>query len=583
MISADLAILQVLLPLGGVVFALAAKMVPRTRAESVLEWIAAGIGLLLPLVLLVFLFPQVSSGGVTYAVGNRGNPLGIIQQYNGMSWLLDLMGFSSLTIVWIYARGAGPRGGVFTLLFLIQASAMAAIDACADLFNLFIAFEVLGIANYALVALSGKPKAFFAAFNYLAISSASLMFFLLGVFGFYRLTGYLSYEGILEGLNRLPDGGGRIAAFSLACISAATLVRVALLPLAGWLPDAHGSAPHAVTAVGCGMLLKPPLFALGRFLYLLSSAPGPAADIALPLWKTLGVLGAVTAVGGVICALSQSDVKRLLAYHSISQIGYVVSALALASPLGFAAAFLHAFFHSMFKGLLFLSVGTAADAGNNRDVYSYRGAAAVLAKAGDRRGITVTCFCVAALSIAAIPPLNGFASKQGVVHALENSPWQYWALTLVGVGTMASMIKLSRIFWGRRPEEAAALLPGVPPGPDSHDAEGPFRVRFSVKLSLILWAVPCVVFGLFARPLGAFAARLISGGENPIPGDLFAPASLLKTGALVLGALLFYAALTSPPGKRISHWVRDLPKGFYQLMLGFALALFILAAGRYFF
>jgi multicomponent Na+:H+ antiporter subunit D len=266
MINNDLAILQILLPLGGAVFALAAKMLPRTRAESILEWIAAAIGLFLPLALLVLLFPQVERGGVTYAVGNRGSLLGIIQHYDGLSWLLDLMGFSSLAIVWIYSRGAGPRGGIFTLLFLIQASAMASIDACGDLFNLFISFEVLGIANYALVALSEKPKAFFAAFNYLAISSASLMFFLLGVFGFYRLTGYLSYEGILRGLNQLPGGGGWAAAFSLACISAAALVRVALMPLAGWLPDAHGSAPHAVTAVGCGMLLKPPLFALGRFL-----------------------------------------------------------------------------------------------------------------------------------------------------------------------------------------------------------------------------------------------------------------------------------------------------------------------------
>jgi multicomponent Na+:H+ antiporter subunit D len=336
------------------------------------------------------------------------------------------------------------------------------------------------------------------------------------------------------------------------------------------------------------MLLKPPLFALGRFLYLLSSAPGPAADIVLPVWKTLGLLGAVTAVGGVIFALSQSDVKRLLAYHSISQIGYVVSALALASPLGFAAAFLHAFFHSMFKGLLFLSVGSAVDAGNNRDVYRYRGAAAVLAAAGDKRGITVICFCIGALAIAAIPPLSGFASKQAVVHALEDSPWQYWTLTLVGIGTMASMIKLSRIFWGRPPEKAARGFsaaengPNGPGAPGGHDAE-PYRVKFSVKLSLVLWAVPCVFFGLFARPLGDFAARLMSGDENPIPGNVFAPDSLLKTGVLSLGAVLLYAALTRPPGKRISHWIRDLPKGFYQLMLGFALALFILAAGMFFF
>jgi hypothetical protein len=75
----------------------------------------------------------------------------------------------------------------------------------------------------------------------------------------------------------------------------------------------------------------------------------------------------------------------------------------------------------------------------------------------------------------------------------------------------------------------------------------------------------------------------MSGGENPVPRDVFAPASLLKAGALLLGAILLYAALTRPPGKRITHWIRDLPKGFYQLMLGFALALFILAAGMFFF
>jgi multicomponent Na+:H+ antiporter subunit D len=569
----DLPMLQILLPLGGVVFALGAKMLPRTRAGIVLEWIAAGTGLFIPLILLALILPQALEGGIGYAVGKRGSFLGIVQYYDGMTWLLNLMGFSSLTVAWIYARGAGPRGGIFTTLFLIQASAMASINACADLFNLFISFELLGIANYALVALAGKPRAFFAAFNYLAISSASLMFFLLGVFGFYRLTGFLSFEGIARGLDMLPDGGGKTAAFSLACIAAAALVRTALIPLAGWLPDAHSSAPHAVTAVGCGMLLKPPLFALGRFLYLLSVSAGPAAEIAAPVWKVLGILGTLTAAGGVIWALSQSDVKRLLAYHSISQIGYVVSALSLASPLGFAAAFLHGFFHSIFKGLLFLSVGNAADAAGSRDVYGCRGAAAVLAKSGDRWGITVICFCIAALSIAAVPPLSGFASKHGILHALEHSPWQYWTLTFVGIGTMASMIKLSRIFFGRPPPAPA----GPPAG------EAPFRVKFSVKLAMIAWAAPCLVFGLLARPLGAFAARLISGARNPVSPDFLSPPSLLKTALSIPGAVILYLFLTRPLGKRLCHAIRDLPKGFYQLMLGFALALFILGFSRFFF
>ncbi|GHV91245.1 hypothetical protein AGMMS50268_17480 [Spirochaetia bacterium] len=563
----DLAVLLVLLPLLGSVFGLGIRLVHRPRAERVLEYLAAGIGLLCPLIILGALLPGVREGSIPFSVGNRGSVLGIAQCFDGLSWLVDLMGFSSLLVVWIYTRGAGPHGGLFTTLFLIQASAMAAMASCADLFNLFICFEVLGIANYALVALTEKPKAFFAAFNYLAISSASLTFFLLGVFGLYRLTGSLSYDGIVQGLSLLPDGGGSVALLSLACIAAAALVRVALLPLAGWLPDAHGSAPHAVTAVGCGMLLKPPLFALGRFLIGFSAAGEALQQLAGPLWKTLGIMGVFTALGGLILALSQSDVKRLLAYHSISQVGYIVSALALASPLGFAIAFMHAFFHAIFKGLLFLSVGAAVDAGNNRDVYSCRGAAKMLARAGDRRGITTICFMIAAFSIAAIPPFSGFASKHGILHSLEQVRWMNVTLSLVGIGTMASMIKLGRIFFGPAPGAAE------PVGEES------YRIRFPVKLSMILWALPCVFFGIFAVPAGAFVGGLLGAEHNPIPQGLFSPASLGHTLLYLLGAIGLYALLTGRPGKALTHRIRELPKSFYRLMAGFVLALCIIAGG----
>ncbi|GHT77911.1 putative cation antiporter NADH dehydrogenase subunit [Spirochaetia bacterium] len=564
MSSHNLVVLLVLLPLFGVVFALISNRTNRPRVKTVLEWLAAGIGLFCPLIILWALLPVVREGSIAYTVGNQPQVLGIAQRFDGLSWLVDLMGFSSLAVVWIYTRGAGPRGGLFTTLFLIQTSAMAAMGSCADLFNLFVCFEVLGIANYALVALAEKPRAFFAAFNYLAISSASLTFFLLGVFGLYRLTGSLSYQGIVRGLAALPDGGTFQAQLSLACIVAASLVRVALMPLAGWLPDAHGSAPHAVTAVGCGMLLKPPLFALGRFLTELSSGGGRVSALVAPLWNVLGILGVLTALGGVICALSQSDVKRLLAYHSISQVGYIVCAWALASPLGMAAAFLHAFSHAIFKGLLFLSAGTAADAGNNRDVYAYRGARKFLAQAGDRQGITTICFCIAALSIAALPPFSGFAGKHGILHSLEHGRWQYTVLSLVGIGTMASMIKLGRIFFGT-------------PSPAGTDAAA-YRINGPIKLSMVLWAIPCVLFGIFAIPLGRFVGALTGAEHNPVPEDLFSASSLGKTGLYLLGAIVLYRLLMGRWGKDLSHRILDLPKGFYGLMAGFVLALCIFCA-----
>jgi multicomponent Na+:H+ antiporter subunit D len=571
----NLPALLVLLPLCGTVFGLAVKEFKSDLPRRVCEWLAAFTGLVLPLVVLFLLLPQVRSGGFTYTMGNRGGVLGIAQRFDGLAWLTDFMGFSTLLVVWIYTRDAGPRGSLFTTLFLIQATAMAGMASCADLFNLFICFEVLAIANYALVALAEKPKAFFASFNYLAVSSASLTFFLLGVFGFYRLTGSLSYEGIVRGLAALPDGGGNIALLSLAAISTASLVRVAVMPLAGWLPDAHGAAPHAVTAVGCGMLLKPPLFALGRFIFAFTRAGGAPGRIAAPLWEILGVLGTFTALGGVILALFQSDVKRLLAYHSISQVGYVVSAWALASPPGLAAAFLHAAFHSVFKGLLFLTVGSAVDAGNNRDVYAYRGAAKFLALTGDRRGITVFSFLIAALSIAAVPPFSGFASKHGILHSLEHIHWQYRVLSLAGVGTMASMIKLSRIFFGS---------PGpLPEGTDhAYGVQGPYRIGFFIKAAMVLWALPCALLGVFSSPLGRFVKELLGAGHNPVPENLFSLSSLAHTLFYAAAATGLYLLLNSKKGKALVHRVQELPVGFYGLMAGFAAALWIIAAGMKF-
>ncbi|MDR1211633.1 MAG: hypothetical protein LBK40_05310 [Spirochaetaceae bacterium] len=587
----ELPVLLVLLPLLGAAAGLAVKLVKRRSIQNILEWLAALIGLALPLFILFLLLPQVREGGFVYTAGNRGGILGVAQRFDGLSWLVDVMGFSTLLVVWIYTRGAGPRGSLFTTLFLVQTSAMAGMGSCADLFNLFICFEVLAIANYALVALAEKPRAFFASFNYLAISSASLTFFLLGVFGFYRLTGSLSYEGIAAGLAALPGGGGPSALFSLACICAAALVRVAVMPLAGWLPDAHGSAPHAVTAVGCGMLLKPPLFALGRFLLVFTGAGG--SRMAAPLWETLGLIGVFTALGGVIMALSQSDVKRLLAYHSISQVGYVVSAWALASPLGFAAAFLHAAFHSMFKGLLFLTVGSAVDAGNNRDVYAYRGAAKILSRSGDRAGVTVVSFFIAALSIAAVPPFSGFASKYGILHSLEQYRWKYLVLSFVGIGTMASMIKLGRIFFGKPGESAgaggraearaAAEAREDPEGaayPDHHGIpQGPYRIGFFVKVAMLLWALPCALLGIFSLPLGRFAAELLGAEHSPVPEDLFSLSSVGSFFFYLCAAAALYGLLSCRAGKALTHRIRDLPRSFYGLMAGFVATLCIFAAG----
>ena len=367
MSGSNIALLPVVLPLLGAALALCAKAFFHGSAGKPLEYAGAFVGLFLPWLALAWLLPGVLAGEVYSAViGDWPELIGIVYRFDGLTWLVDALGFSVAGAAWLYALGAGPKGPAFTAIFLIQTSALAATIATVDLFNLFVCLEVLGMASYVLVVSSEKPGAYLASFSYLMVSAAAMVFFLLGLYGYYRLTGSLSYEGIKAALTAMPDGGGVIAAISLACIAAAVALRVAVMPLYGWLPDAHAMAPHAISAVLSGVLIKTPLFALSRILLAL---PGGGAA-----GQVMGYAGSITALVAVLIALSQKDCKRLLAYHSISQIGYIVAAWGAGisasaagdHALGLAfgtAAFLHALYHALFKGLLFMSVGTASEIG----------------------------------------------------------------------------------------------------------------------------------------------------------------------------------------------------------------------------
>lgn len=195
--------------------------------------------------------------------------------------------------------------------------------------------------------------------------------------------------------------------------------------------------------------------------------------------QLMGYAGAVTALAGVIIALAQKDTKRLLAYHSISQIGYVVAAWGAAIALGIktsaglalmTAAFLHAFYHALFKGLLFLTIGTTTDIAGERDVYILRGAAGLLRRAGEKVPLTLISFILGALAITAIPPMNGYASKAALSYTMKGT-WQNSLLLLAGIGTTASFIKLSRIYWPTGRKEN-------PQGESLQQAESTRRFRF---------------------------------------------------------------------------------------------------------
>jgi multicomponent Na+:H+ antiporter subunit D len=555
----------VYLPLLGAALILVCKSFFKTTIRRLAEYVGMLIGLIVPVILTLSLRSELGAGRALEAVaGSWAQEIGIIYRFDGLSLLMILLTAAVTIPAWIYSRKVGPAHSSFTALLLVQNAAIAAISMTSDLFNLFVCLEVMGVVAYVLIAGSQKGSAVYASFSYLMLSSTAMVFFLLGTFGLYRLTGSLSYEAIAQSL-----AAGENQQFALICLILLVvpiLLRVAVLPLSLWLVDAHSKAPHAVSALLSGVLLKIPLFALVRVFSLVPDS----ALFALPI----SYAGAITALVGVLMALAQSDAKKLLAYHSISQIGYVVTAWGLALQAGvhtqagallLSASFFHAFSHALFKALLFLAVGTATDAGANRNVYTLRGASRSLKGEGERLPITLLCYLVGALSIMAIPPFNGYFSKNLLTYAIKGGV-HYPMLTMAGVGTVASFLKLSRIFLPAK-EKQEILATRLRP-----------RFPLTLHAGLLILALLCILTGLFAPETYAFIAGLLSA--QPVQSYdahfFFTSDTLAKTLSTAFAGIALFLFILTKPGAWIFHQLGRYKARFSDLFFGFALALALL-------
>ena len=550
--SGTAVVLLVILPLAGSVLSLVEKSLPRFRVSRV----SAPLCLLGCAGLLVYLGPFVMGGGaVVYELGGWPEPLGIALHLDGFAWLGSVVILMVTLPALLYAAAENTYSPAFYFFFLVITGAMAGLVLTGDLFNMFVFFEILSLGSCVLVAYTGKPRAVYAAFKYLLVGTLGIVFFLAGVLILYRLTGTLSLRDmgdVLPGFAGSPEGFRvRIA---VLCLAAGIGVRAAVMPFHLWLPDAHASAPHPVSAMLSGAMIKVSFLALWRIVALFGA--GYAADL-------LVVVGAFTALFGVVRALSQTDVKRLLAYHSVSQMGYIVAAFGAGTALARTASFLHILNHALFKSLLFLSVGVAVDAAGQRNIKLMKGA-------GRRFPWAAIPFAAAALSIAGVPPWNGFVSKSLISQALKGH-WTYPLIYLTGIGTVASFIKLSAVFRGGPADRPAPVAPGYAPSRGIYPS-----LWFLASACLLLGAAPGALLPFFAGILGADAAAA------GFP-DVYAASSLLASVPVIAAGILLYVFVVSKRGERASAGLRSLSFGMEgELALvpaGFVLFFVVTAAG----
>jgi len=272
-------------------------------------------------------------------------------------------------------------------------------------------------------------------------------------------------------------------------------VKAALMPLNTWLPDAHAYAPHPVSAVLSGVMIKVSILAVWRVVTVL----GLSRLQDLLLW-----IGAITAATAVIAALAQTDMKRILAFHSVSQMGYIAAGFGAATAAGYTGSAAHILSHSLFKGLLFLAVGAAIHVTGRRNLKELSGLARKLP-------LVFVCFAVGALSICGIPPFNGYVSKSLISAALKSRPAVYTLLWLASTGTVASFLKLS-----------AAFLPGGFLPARDHAGRAEPRIGGApvtgkppplMTIPLLVLSILCLATGL-AGPFYANSLSMLAAGKE---------------------------------------------------------------------
>jgi multicomponent Na+:H+ antiporter subunit D len=403
---------------------------------------------------------QVAQAGVvSYAMGSWPPPWGIEYRIDALSAFVLVLVSGIGAVVAPYASRSiaaeVPREQHY-LYYAAHSLCLAGLlgmAATGDAFNLFVFMEVASLAMYILIALGRDRRALLASYQYLILGTIGATFYVIGVGLLYLQTGTLN---IADMAARLPEvAGGRPAPAALAFITVGMSLKLALFPLHLWLPNAYTYAPSAATAFLAATATKVSVYVLLRYYFSVFGADMVVESLPVPaILLALSIAAIVTAS---LVAVWQSDFKRLLAYSSVAQIGYITLGIGLATRDGLTAAVVHLFNHGVTKGALFLLVGGIALRAGGVDFSRLRGL-------GRRMPLTSLGVTLAGLSLIGVPGTAGFVSKWYLVlGAIESGLW--WLAAIV---VLTSLIAVAYVW---RFVEAAYLSepgehaprPGVAP------------------------------------------------------------------------------------------------------------------------
>ncbi|UTX54374.1 Na+/H+ antiporter subunit D [Leucobacter aridicollis] len=457
--------LVVLIPLVGAALALAAP--GRGALQRGITLVALTASSILGIALM-FIVDRV--GPLVMQVGGWAAPYGISLVVDRVSAIMLAVSAVVLLAVFIFSIGQGLADGdeetpvsIYYPTYMVLGAGVFNAFIAGDLFNLYVGFEILLVSSYVLITLGGTAPRIRAGVTYVIVSLVSSILFLAAIGLVYGATGTVNMAQLQTRIAELPSDLQLILNLALLI---AFGIKAAVFPLAFWLPDSYPTAPAPVTAVFAGLLTKVGVYAIIRTQTMLF--PESSVD---PL---LMVIAALTLIVGILGAISQLDVKRMLSFTLISHIGYMIFGIAIATSAGFAATIYYIAHHIIVQTTLFLAVGLMERQGGTTSLSGLGG----LLRSAPVIGVL---FFIPMLNLGGIPPFSGFLGKVGLftAGAALQTPGAYW---LIGIGALVSLLTLYALarawvlaFW--RPKPATAVQSGPAKEPAKAPSTEALRLR----------------------------------------------------------------------------------------------------------
>ena len=449
-------------------------------------WFISFATILVQFVMALFILHHVLSvGTITYWLGGWAPPWGIEYVVDALNaYVLVILLFLALVCVMYSKRSIEhelPHQLVpFYTIYQLLITGLCGITLTGDIFNMYVFIEITSLSAYALIASRGKI-ALKASFTYLVLGALGACFFLLGIGFLYAVTGTLNMRDLSLLLPHLY--GNRVVQAAFGFFTVGLSIKMALFPLHTWLPDAHSFAPSEISAMLSGIIIEVSTYAFIRVCFSVYTLDFIMRYV--PIFDILCWLSALGIIIGSILAIAQYNLKRMLAYSSVSQMGYIMLAVGLSTSThsalwgGLNPALMHILNHALMKGCLFLVAGAFIYKAELWDIVEFQGL-------GRKMPYTCFAFTLAAISMIGVPPSVGFVSKVYIIFAsLEAGQFIFVAVMLFS--TLLNLV----YFW-----RVVEMLYMKREEGESHSAPAKDEIPLSMLIPVLMLASLCMIVGI---------------------------------------------------------------------------------------